>query len=265
MSLLYRTISRDRETSWCDLERSSDHSKGHAASDLLFCHLRASMFWECSGVRATSLVRTPPTPTMAMVKRNMVTNDVPRSRLLSIRCVSLSIFIASVSLLLAFISAPLPGKLSDESLDRPQQNVELQSRLAPGSYRNDIRMKFDNISPPARRKAARSTGNTVAVVLNWSRFENVRRIASVLCKPELDPIIEHVLVWNNNPKPLTYLVRHMVASSWLFYFIDLNARIFCRPRVRKKNCGSSTLPRTCTSMHDSWVVPSRFPNTASSK
>ncbi|KAI9452542.1 hypothetical protein BJY52DRAFT_1292214 [Lactarius psammicola] len=143
---------------------------------------------------------------MAMDKRNMVVDDVLRSPLLSIRCASLSIFIASVSLLLVFISAPLPGKLetlSGESLDRPQQNVELQPLLAPGSDRNDVRMKFKNIHP-TWREAARSTGNTVAVVLNWSRFENVRRIAFVLCNPELDPIIEHVLVWNNNPKPLTY-------------------------------------------------------------
>ncbi|KAI9444735.1 hypothetical protein H4582DRAFT_1806162 [Lactarius indigo] len=66
-------------------------------------------------------------------------------------------------------------------------------------------MEFENLSPLAWRETARSTGNTVAVVLNWSRFENVRRIASVLCKPELNPIVEHVLVWNNNPKSLTYL------------------------------------------------------------
>lgn len=210
-----------------------------------------------------------PTPThdSPMVKRNMATDGVPRSLLWSIRIASLSLLIASISFLLAFVSAPLPGKLQPqegESLDRPQQNIEPQPRLAPGSYRNDIRMQFENISPPLRG-SARSTGNTVAVVLNWSRFENVRHIASVLCKPELDPIIEHVLVWNNNPKPLTYLVRYMVAPPWLFSSIDVTARIFCRPPVQKKNCGSSTLRRTCTSMHDSWVVPNRIPNTASFK
>lgn len=134
---------------------------------------------------------------------------------MSIRCASLSLLIASVSLLFAYISAPLPGKLqplSGESLEQPQQKVEFQPRLAPSSYRNDTRMQFKNVSPPWRRPA-RSTGNTVAVVLNWQRFENVRRIASILCKPELGPIIEQVLVWNNNPKPLTFLVRHMVVLS----------------------------------------------------
>lgn len=186
---LYRTLSRDRETSvvW------SDHQ---------LPHLRVLGL----GPSGTSTNNT--------IKRNMVNDNVPRSLQLSIQCASLSL-IVSISLLFAFLSAPLSGKLqplTGGSLDHPPQNVEFQPRLAPSSYRNDTRMQFKNISPPWRGPA-RSTGNTVAVVLNWSRFENVRRIASVLCKPELDPIIEHVLVWNNNPKPLTYLVRHMVASS----------------------------------------------------
>lgn len=228
----------------------SDHltvSNGHAASDLL--------------TSATYGVGPMPDKALqlqdlAMVKRNMVTarvTDNEQRSLLSIRCAYLSLFIASISILLAVILAPLSGKqqfLSRESLDHRQLNVELQPRLAPGSYRNDTRMEFDNISLPWRG-TARSTANTVAVVLNWSRFENVRRIASVLCSPELDPIIEHVLVWNNNPKPLTYLVRHMVALSRLFYCIDVIIRIFCRPPVQKKNYGSSTLPRICTSLRDS--------------
>ncbi|KAN0133319.1 hypothetical protein V8E53_009043 [Lactarius tabidus] len=100
---------------------------------------------------------------------------------MSFRCASLYL-IASVSLLFAYISAPLPGKLQPLSGGTSNlSHVSCQAHIAG------------------------STGNTVAVVLNWSRFENVRRIASVLCKPELGPIIEQVLVWNNNPKPLTFL------------------------------------------------------------
>jgi hypothetical protein len=150
---------------------------------------------------------------LQLFQSNTWLDNVLRSLLMSIRCASLvSLLIASASLPFAYISAPLPGKLqplSGGSLDQPQQNVESQPRFAPSSYRNDTRVQFKNVSPPWRTP----TGNTVAVVLNWSRFENVRRIASVLCKPELDPIIEQVLVWNNNPKPLTFLVRHMVALS----------------------------------------------------
>ena len=88
--------------------------------------------------------------------------------------VLLCLFLDSISLLLAFIPAPLPGKpqiLSGESLDRRQQNVELRPRLAPGSYRDDTRTKFENVSPTWRGTVS-STGNTVAVVLNRSRFEN---------------------------------------------------------------------------------------------
>ena len=45
-------------------------------------------------------------------------------------------------------------------------------------------------------------GDTTAIVLNWSRFENVVRIATLLCQPQLDDVIAEVFVWNNNPKPL---------------------------------------------------------------
>ncbi|KAF8506627.1 hypothetical protein F5888DRAFT_1603010 [Russula emetica] len=82
-------------------------------------------------------------------------------------------------------------------------HIETQ-RLAPGSYRTDARERFVNIYPPLREGNV-TTRNTVAVVLNWSRFPNVRRIVSLLCSPELDSFMKRVLVWNNNPKPLTYL------------------------------------------------------------
>jgi hypothetical protein len=128
-----------------------------------------------------------------------------------VRCPSLSIFLFAFTFLFAFISASLPGEPRHHSgelpnIPCPYQSVETRPRLAPGSYCNRSRMRFWNLSPPWREGGG-STKNTVAVVLNWSRFQNVRRIVSLLCGSELDSIIKHVLVWNNNPNPVTYLVR----------------------------------------------------------
>ncbi|KAF4604851.1 hypothetical protein EYR40_003633 [Pleurotus pulmonarius] len=44
--------------------------------------------------------------------------------------------------------------------------------------------------------------DVTAILLNWSRFPNVVKIASVLCDPNLDTVIQNVTVWNNNPTPL---------------------------------------------------------------
>ncbi|KZV70959.1 hypothetical protein PENSPDRAFT_578573 [Peniophora sp. CONT] len=48
------------------------------------------------------------------------------------------------------------------------------------------------------------SADTTAVVLNWSRFPNIRRIANLLCSPELAGVLHTVLIWNNNPKPVSY-------------------------------------------------------------
>ena len=64
-------------------------------------------------------------------------------------------------------------------------------------------------STPSRQ----SKPDTTAVVLNWSRLPNVIRIASLLCENTLDDVIASVVVWNNNPKALTYEVRTLYALS----------------------------------------------------
>ncbi|CAL1694519.1 unnamed protein product [Somion occarium] len=46
--------------------------------------------------------------------------------------------------------------------------------------------------------------DTTAVILNWSRFPNVRSISSSLCGPWLDTVISEVLIWNNSPRKLSY-------------------------------------------------------------
>ncbi|KAI0081076.1 hypothetical protein K474DRAFT_1588390 [Panus rudis PR-1116 ss-1] len=49
-----------------------------------------------------------------------------------------------------------------------------------------------------------ATPDTTAVILNWSRFSNVRNIAALLCGPWLDDIISEVYIWNNNPKAIAF-------------------------------------------------------------
>lgn len=129
------------------------------------------------------------------------------------QCTFLSILLVVLATLLACISVPpLPVKPqlhSGEPPDIPHHLIERRPRLAPGSYLTDTRTRFANLSPPPREGAV--TGkNTVAVVLNWSRFQNVRRIVSLLCGSELDSIMRHVLVWNNSPEPRTYQVRDSI-------------------------------------------------------
>jgi hypothetical protein len=151
-----------------------------------------------------------------MAKRNLVFGSGDPSWLLStvwLSFLSFSLLVAVFAYLLAYVPV-LPASIikpqfrseSGEPSDIPHhQDVETQLRLAPGSYRTgDARERFENLSPPRREGGG---GKTVAVVLNWSRFPNVRRIASLLCSPELDSSMKRVLVWNNSPKPLTYLVR----------------------------------------------------------
>lgn len=45
--------------------------------------------------------------------------------------------------------------------------------------------------------------NVTAIILNWSRLDNVIRIASLLCGTWLDDTISEVYIWNNSPQKLS--------------------------------------------------------------
>lgn len=61
--------------------------------------------------------------------------------------------------------------------------------------------------------------------MNWSRFRNMRRIVSLLCGPELEPIKKHP--WNNNSKPLTYLVdQNPLPCNGRFFFQSCFKRLY---------------------------------------
>ncbi|KAJ4485752.1 hypothetical protein J3R30DRAFT_3441658 [Lentinula aciculospora] len=66
------------------------------------------------------------------------------------------------------------------------------SPLASG---HPSKLSFSLLSQP--------TADTTAVVLNWSRFPNVLRIVSLLCRPELESTIAIIHVWNNSPTKIS--------------------------------------------------------------
>jgi hypothetical protein len=167
----------------------------------------------------------------------------------SVKCYFLSILLVAIALFVPFLSAPLPVKQWLGTSNIRHGRIETLPRLAPSSYRTDSRTRFENLSP-SQQEGDGSMRNTVAVVLNWSRFQNVQRIVSLLCSPELDSIMKHVLVWNNNPKPVTYLVRHASLCFYWTFFRQTITRTLYRPLVQKKNYRLSTRRRICTSAHD---------------
>ncbi|KAF8910152.1 hypothetical protein CPB84DRAFT_1672881 [Gymnopilus junonius] len=51
------------------------------------------------------------------------------------------------------------------------------------------------------------TGNnpdTTVVILNWSRFHNVRKITSSICENLLEDVVDGIVVWNNNPRQIAF-------------------------------------------------------------
>ena len=48
--------------------------------------------------------------------------------------------------------------------------------------------------------------NTTVVILNWSRIANVKQIISNVCDHLLDDTVANIIIWNNNPTPLTFKV-----------------------------------------------------------
>jgi hypothetical protein len=122
-------------------------------------------------------------------------------------------FFAAYLLQVDYVSVPRHGTIKPQFRSGVPPNIphhiETQ-RLAPGSYQTDARERFANLSPPLREGNV-TTRNTVAVMLNWSRFRNVRRVVSLLCSPESDSFMKRILVWNNSPKPLAYAVSDVTA------------------------------------------------------
>lgn len=72
------------------------------------------------------------------------------------------------------------------------------SSFVDGGGTNISRVLSKNTVTPQRRP------DVTAIVLNWSRLDNVVRIASLLCGESLFDTVAQVFIWNNSPEELTY-------------------------------------------------------------
>ena len=78
---------------------------------------------------------------------------------------------------------------------------------------------WNGINVPSLNQDLVSAGDTTAVILNWSRLENVIKIVSVLCQPRLEQAISQIFVWNNSPQTINHTVRIFTMQVYL----DMNA------------------------------------------
>ncbi|THH21210.1 hypothetical protein EW146_g300 [Bondarzewia mesenterica] len=128
----------------------------------------------------------------------------PSLNLLHVSPVCALLIAISLGALLSFWP-PSPRGEQDVILGS-QIRIEQLPRLPPASYRPNAEalfFPFSLLTPDNAYELGKSP-DTTAVILNWSRFPNVQRITSLFCGPELDGIIKEVIVWNNNPKALSY-------------------------------------------------------------
>ena len=74
-----------------------------------------------------------------------------------------------------------------------------------------VQQTFRRVGLPSDLIKKDAQPDTTAIILNWSRFPNVKRIASLLCSPILDSVIAEVFIWNNSPNKITHDVRECKA------------------------------------------------------
>ncbi|KIY73571.1 hypothetical protein CYLTODRAFT_416949 [Cylindrobasidium torrendii FP15055 ss-10] len=98
----------------------------------------------------------------------------------------------------------------DEIIDTPLESTTalgLEKHTFPATYRahptwpRGTSHNMTRLRPMGDNRRS-TTPEITAIVLNWSRFQNVVQIATNLCSPVLESTIDTVLVWNNNPNPV---------------------------------------------------------------
>jgi len=79
------------------------------------------------------------------------------------------------------------------------------SRSLPASFLLGTN-RSSNLQRVSLVSAAQSYPDVTAVILNWSRLSNVVQIASLLCGPWLEDVVAEIVVWNNNPREISFQV-----------------------------------------------------------
>lgn len=89
------------------------------------------------------------------------------------------------------------------TIDAILSNLRLPSRTFPFTFTESSTTDPRGIRVGLPTSKPLKPPNVTAIVLNWSRLDNVIRIASLLCGPWLDDTIAEVYVWNNSPRKLS--------------------------------------------------------------
>lgn len=85
----------------------------------------------------------------------------------------------------------------------PQDVLASPNRLLAASFLVGTN-RSSNFQRVSLVSAFQSYPDVTAVILNWSRLPNVVQIVSLLCGPWLEDVIAEIVVWNNNPREITY-------------------------------------------------------------
>ncbi|KIJ66202.1 hypothetical protein HYDPIDRAFT_86812 [Hydnomerulius pinastri MD-312] len=82
-------------------------------------------------------------------------------------------------------------------------DLGLPERIFPPSFADTNSVASPGVRASPQSLTPSRNPDVTAIILNWSRLENVIRIASLLCGPWLDDTIAEVLIWNNSPQKLS--------------------------------------------------------------
>lgn len=75
---------------------------------------------------------------------------------------------------------------------------------SPATYRGSHLGVDRRVLGPVRTSwSGDETFGVSAVILNWSRFQNVVLIVSGLCDSSLRDVISEIIVWNNSPQKIS--------------------------------------------------------------
>ncbi|KAF8560116.1 hypothetical protein OG21DRAFT_30345 [Imleria badia] len=92
---------------------------------------------------------------------------------------------------------------SARTIDAILSDLRLPTRTFPLSFTEAFPTDTRGIRVGLPTSNPQRLPDVTAIILNWSRLDNVIRIASLLCGPWLDDTIAEVYVWNNSPKKLS--------------------------------------------------------------
>lgn len=102
----------------------------------------------------------------------------------------------------------------------PWDNLASPSRPLAASFLVGAN-RSSNVQRVSLVSASQSYPDVTAVVLNWSRLPNVVRIVGLLCGPWLEDVVAEIVVWNNNPREISYQVSGESADAISYTILSI--------------------------------------------